>query len=886
MKYNIFFAAAAIAATVCAQSCKEQNITEEIGILSERFEQYIITANCQGTKTLNDGLSTEWAEGDALSVFYTSSGEFKACRFVYEGENTFSGLVSSPDQPGDWFAVYPYSVSNTNPGKVKVNINNVPTQTGYGSTAQLAGPGFPLVGIAWGVSEEDMPDIAMKQVASACNFVVTNTDDADIAITGIEFTAPLPICGSFTADVTGDAPEWSPVEGESFNTIRLGITDGATIRKGESASFYAGLMPFKATGEFTIKVIATCNGKTVCSSKTVSDMTMDFAAGTINRISHKFAANDTVEPSAYIKVTSAPANGDWTGTYLIVNNDANRAFNTIDGGSSYVTAVTVTDGKVLSTPEVDRMAFSLVCSSSAHPTQTELLAHDVINSNGNTIFCSSNSVKINSGRKYNNNDYWSCFAWSSNGVQMMSARKKGTTYYLGYSGSAFNYTSSASTIQLYKLDSREKQTVTFAQNAFTWSVGDDATFQVGATYDMPQKATGAMTPVTYSSSDSAVASIEGNSYIKINGTGSTIITATAASDGTYMEASASYTLAIKENGVWNLESSHVHDFLDEAERKYTDDNWSTVSVVTKYATANKGGVGYDVPTPVTVSWDGYSGQQKTVVVYNDEALTKQETTVSTTASSADIYNLIPGRTYWYTVTTTAGSSVASGKFKTEGRRRQIKISDTVGNDYANNCRDLGGLKTKDGYISFGKVFRGSNMNKTSAEERAYITGYMNVAMDIDLRAPSQWGGSSTSATDVLGLGYSNAGFNSWTDLQNKDKIKETFTDIIETVTSGKACYIHCYVGADRTGYICMLLEAVLGVSQKDCSIDYEITSFSSVGIRARSGQGNVYFTQGMTYIQDYSKGSDFQEKATNILLDAGINQNQINALKDVMISKE
>ncbi len=50
------------------------------------------------------------------------------------------------------------------------------------------------------------------------------------------------------------------------------------------------------------------------------------------------------------------------------------------------------------------------------------------------------------------------------------------------------------------------------------------------------------------------------------------------------------------------------------------------------------------------------------------------------------------------------------------------------------------------------------------------------------------------------------------------------------------------MGADRTGYVCLLLEALLGVPQNRCDLDYEMTSFSgAVGTRTCTGVGNYYY---------------------------------------------
>ena len=102
------------------------------------------------------------------------------------------------------------------------------------------------------------------------------------------------------------------------------------------------------------------------------------------------------------------------------------------------------------------------------------------------------------------------------------------------------------------------------------------------------------------------------------------------------------------------------------------------------------------------------------------------------------------------------------------------------------------------------------------------------------------------------------------------------------------------MGADRTGYVCLLLEALLGVPQNRCDLDYEMTSFSgAVGARTRPGVGNYYYvsktTDGVTTVQGVDfintfPGSTFQEKAVNYVTQTlGIPLSTITAFQDNML---
>ncbi len=330
---------------------------------------------------------------------------------------------------------------------------------------------------------------------------------------------------------------------------------------------------------------------------------------------------------------------------------------------------------------------------------------------------------------------------------------------------------------------------------------------------------------------------------------------------------------------FNLENDAVGRFLDVAGSSYTDSNWSTLTVVPDYCrsiyTFNTRD---DIPTPVVLDWNSTASGRKTVTVYNDSDRTDAETSVVATSSSAEIYNLVPGRTYYYTVSNSNGSELESGSFSTTGRRRMMLIGKKIDYDlfHANNCRDYGGQKTTDGKtIKFGRIFRGSNMDLTTPDQRSYIREYMNISLDVDLR--------EVKGLNPLSVKQSMKCYNSWEDLSNTSKMRVTIQDILDAINSGKNVYIHCTAGADRAGYVSMLLEAVLGVSQKDCSIDYELTSFSCIGIRARSGEGDHYFTQGMQFLESQA-GATFQQKAVNYVINTlGISAEDVAAFQRNML---
>lgn len=478
------------------------------------------------------------------------------------------------------------------------------------------------------------------------------------------------------------------------------------------------------------------------------------------------------------------------------------------------------------------------------------------------------------------------------------------SYYLYYS-SGWKQTSSTSTAGSLTLYSSTKpltpQSLSFEKPNVRWTVGEGQDYRIGSSYT-GQSVSGAKTEVTYTSSNTDVATVSGTT-VTVKALGTTTITATAAASGEYKAGSASYTLRIAEPlpggftdlGTFNLENDKVSAFLDEAEDKYTNDNYTSTSIVGTYSSSASNTNRLDIPKPVTLTWDSASSGTTTVTIFADQALEDIVWTQTTTAgkTSDDVYNLIPGRTYYCTVED-AGGLLLKGAFNTEGRRRMIKASNTADYARANNFRDLGGLKTVDGKtIKFGMIFRGTNLDSTTDEEQGLMANYLNIGWDIDLRQNTEGKEAFSSKYSVV-YEMSNY-YPSLAELTTASKVKQTMTAFIDAAIAGKASYFHCRIGSDRTGYWGLLIEGLLGVSAKDCSMDFELTSFAknvTSGNRERNSSGYLFY-QGM---EDFKKKSYYatfkaEDESTALMKtinqylveEVGISQDDIDTFKSIIL---
>lgn len=497
------------------------------------------------------------------------------------------------------------------------------------------------------------------------------------------------------------------------------------------------------------------------------------------------------------------------------------------------------------------------------------------------------------------------------------------SYYFYHSGSASGFTlrtSSTSNLRFYKLTSggdssgKQYQTLSFANGTETLALESaSGDYQV-------QSVSGAQTSVTYSSSNTSVATVYGTT-LTITGYGSTTITANAASSDAYYSASASYTLTVKkasQTGVYLLENEAIEDYFDRAingstGNKYTVDNHSSLSYVSTilnlYGTPNyTNKLRHDWPAPATVTWtQSVTASNCTLAVYYDQAYTNEEIMAVPQISntSADIYNLIPGKTYYW-VLKNGNSTVASGHFDTEGRRRMVGIGQksNYGQNYANNCRDFGGQVTRTGKkIKYGRMYRGSNMDNTTAEQKNYLLEKLKIRLDVDLRTGN--GSSSNNGNNTYNalknnnsgvtmnditngdyntyVGHTQEQYSVGSDLTNAQKMGPTLMRIMNAIHNGVNVYIHCMVGADRTGGTCLYLESLLGVEPERCDMDFELTSFSCVGSRTRNGYSPEQYYTVYNAINGTS-GSTWQEKAINYCVNTlGVNREMITQFQNDML---
>ena len=263
-------------------------------------------------------------------------------------------------------------------------------------------------------------------------------------------------------------------------------------------------------------------------------------------------------------------------------------------------------------------------------------------------------------------------------------------------------------------------------------------------------------------------------------------------------------------------------YLEEVD--YSADPEYTVSYAREYRTEFKAN---DRPLPVTVTWPEGVGAQVWVSTspFLDDAFP-----VPADSASAKIYNLVPGVTYYYKVVDAEGAALKSACVTPVGPIRMI-------NGVTSNMRDLGGWKADGGHIAYGKLFRGAALHNrwTTDVAKAIFRDELGIDVDLDLRGIKE--SEANVGPVVEGVEYikfpveKNLGRGTG---NTQELYQQAIRSIIGYLGEGKSVFFHCAGGADRTGTLAFLIEALLGVSESDLSKDYEITTFAGPNTRLRN----------------------------------------------------
>lgn len=319
-----------------------------------------IVASTVDTKTVNDGMSTKWAEGDQINLFHsvtdgTTYTNDKAFKVADVESGKFTGTLTSEldnQEEYDWYAFYPYTSQITTPANkesyvtVASKASGVQTQNGNNSMAHIAGANYPMAGKAYATPAGSTPELEMNHVTSLLEVVVTNATEEPLTVTEVIFNAPELVVGTFYVNFAGDITPASFVSsGNNYTskTAKLAVNNGEAIAKGASAKFYLAVKPFDAEAGATLELYVNGSVKEVELSKAVS-----FTAGKIKTLNYtydtKASGPESVTVAEFLeKEVNAAVWYQLTGVVSNIVNTQYGNFDLVDEtGTVYVYGLTQT----------------------------------------------------------------------------------------------------------------------------------------------------------------------------------------------------------------------------------------------------------------------------------------------------------------------------------------------------------------------------------------------------------------------------------------------------------------------------------------------------------------------------------------------------------------
>lgn len=290
---------------------------------------------------------------------------------------------------------------------------------------------------------------------------------------------------------------------------------------------------------------------------------------------------------------------------------------------------------------------------------------------------------------------------------------------------------------------------------------------------------------------------------------------------------------------------------------------------------NEGRLDAQVPVSLKLSVkEGEAILYKIELATDDSFANAQVYYLESSSEAFEFKHLCTNTTYYYRVTvyTKQGTDMNMGYFKTADTPRILSI------DGLSNVRDIGNWKTDSGKrIKQGLLIRGTEMD-AAVESEYHLTNaglvdmleVFGIKTDIDLRA------QTPTSKDALGSRVNHKYYNMlqydaiFTD-SGKEKVRTVFADLANP--DNYPVYLHCTYGCDRTGTICYLLEALLGVSRGDCLKDYALSNSASVNMKAVEEGLAAY------------EGDTLKQQVEAYLISCGVSEYQIASIRNIFLGE-
>ncbi len=254
----------------------------------------------------------------------------------------------------------------------------------------------------------------------------------------------------------------------------------------------------------------------------------------------------------------------------------------------------------------------------------------------------------------------------------------------------------------------------------------------------------------------------------------------------------------------------------------------------------------------------------------------KQITVTAKKGHAELYNLHIGEKYTWQVKAGFMSSEVF-EFSTDPTPPRMLYVEGV-----SNVRDIGGFETTDGHkIKQGMVYRSTEGDKNysiTEQGKKVFTTDLGIKTELDVRGIN---GEEAMPIFSKGIKRYHIPLSAYGEIFNKTQMNAY--KIIFELLSDASVYpilIHCQSGMDRTGTLIYILGSLIGADEGDLMLDYEMSSFSTWGMRSRSSDSFSDFLQ-----KFHSYGTSARQASEGFLRECGVSEEIFIKLRELLIQQ-